>query len=308
MWFKNLSLYRFTQPFTLDPEALDARLARHAFRPVGGLEPSFTGWVPPLGHEGSQRVHAAGGFVMVCACREERIMPAAAVRQELESRAREIEAREGRRVRGRQRAEMKDQVIFEMLPRAFTRSALSFAYLDPRGGWLVVDAGSTRKAEEVTGLLRDSLGSLHVVPLTTATAPSLVMTGWLTTGDIPTGLSIEDECDLLDPGEERGTVRVRRQDLASDEIRAHLEAGKRVTRLALTFEDRLSFVLDEGLSVKRLRFLDVVQDTAREVEAETAAERFDADFSVMSLELARFLPRLVEAFGGEALVRDARAA
>jgi len=300
MWFKNLSLYRFTQPFTLGAEELDAHLARKVFRPVSELEPSFTGWVPPLGRDGAQLVHVTGGYVMVCARKEEKVMPSAAIKDAVEARARAIEEREGRRLRSKQRAELKDDVIFEMLPRAFTRSSASFAYLDAAGGWLVVDAGSNRKAEDIIGLLRDTLGSLPVMPLTVAQAPSVVMTGWLTTGDLPPDFQIEDECDLLDPGEDRGTVRVRKQDLSSDEIRGHLEAGKLVTRLALTFDAHLSFVLDQSLTLKRLKFLDVVQDAAREVDAETAAERFDADFAVMSLELARFLPRLAEAFGGEA--------
>jgi len=300
MWFKNLSLYRFTQPFTLRPEELDARLAEKVSRPVSDLEPSFTGWVAPLGRDGSQLVHVTGGYVMVCARKEEKIMPAAAVRDAVETRAREIEEREGRKLRSKQRAEIKDDIVFEMLPRAFTRSSTTFAYIDPAAGWLVVDAGSPRKAEEMTGLLRQTLGSLPVAPLSVAQAPGAVMTGWLTAGDLPPDFHVEDECDLLDPGEAGGTVRVRRQELSSDEIRGHLDAGMLVTRLALTFDDHLSFVLDQSLTVRRLKFLDVVQEAAREVDTETTAERFDADFAVMSLELARFLPRLVDAFGGEA--------
>jgi recombination associated protein RdgC len=300
MWFKNLSLYRFVQPFAWNAEALDARLAARAFRPVAELELSFTGWVSPLGGERPPGVHAAGGHLMFCARKEEKVMPAGAVRDAVDARVREIERRENRPVRGRRRGEIKDDVIFEMLPRAFTRSATTFAWVDPGEGWLVVDAASPRKAEELLNLLRETLDTLPVVPLTVATAPPAVMTGWLTTGEIPAGLQVEDECDLVDPGEDRGTVRVRRQDLGSDEIRTHLDAGKLVTQLSLTFEDRLSFVLDQRLTVKRLKFLDVIQEAAREVDAETAAERFDADFAVMSLELARFLPRLVEAFGGEA--------
>ena len=215
-------------------------------------------------------------------------------------RVREIEQREGRPVRGRRRAEIKDDVIFEMLPRAFTRSRVSHAWVDPGAGWLAVDAASPRKAEEMITFLRETLETLPVIPLAVASAPHAVMTGWLTSGEIPLDFHVEDECDLLDPGEDRGTVRARRQDLGSEEIRTHLDAGKVVTQLALTFEDRLSFVLDQRLTVKRLKFLDIVQEAAREVDAENAAERFDADFAVMSLELARFLPRLVEAFGGEA--------
>ena len=300
MWFKNLSLYRFLQPFAWTPEELDARLAARAFRPTTELEAQFTGWVPPLGEDRPPGVHAAGGYLAFCARTEEKVMPAAAVRDAVSARVREIEQREGRPVRGRRRAEIKDDVIFEMLPRAFTRSRVSHAWVDPGAGWLAVDAASPRKAEEMITFLRETLETLPVIPLAVASAPHTVMTGWLTSGEIPLDFDVVDECDLLDPGEDRGTVRARRQDLGSEEIRTHLDAGKVVTQLALTFEDRLSFVLDQRLTVKRLKFLDIVQEAAREVDAQSTAERFDADFAVMSLELARFLPRLVDAFGGEA--------
>lgn len=300
MWFKNLSLYRFLQPFAWTAEELDARLAARAFRPTADLEAQFTGWVSPLGEDRPPGVHAAGGYLAFCARKEEKVMPAGAVRDAVAARVREIEQRERRPVRGRRRAEIKDDVIFEMLPRAFTRSRVSHAWVDPGGGWLAVDAASPRKAEEMVTFLRETLETLPVIPLAVASAPHAVMTGWLTSGEIPLDFHVEDECDLLDPGEDRGTVRARRQDLGSEEMRTHLDAGKVVTQLALTFEDRLSFVLDQRLTIKRLKFLDIVQEAAREVDAQSTAERFDADFAVMSLELARFLPRLVHAFGGEA--------
>lgn len=300
MWFKNLSLYRFLQPFAWSTEELDARLAARTFRPTADLEAQFTGWVSPLGDDYPPGVHSAGGYIAFCARKEEKVMPAAAIRDAVAARVREIEQREGRPVRGRRRAEIKDDVIFEMLPRAFTRSRVIHAWVDPGGGWLAVDAASPRKAEEMVTFLRETLETLPVIPLAVANAPHAVMTGWLTSGEIPLDFRVEDECDLLDPGEDRGTVRARRQDLGSEEMRMHLDAGKVVTQLALTFEDRLSFVLDQRLTVKRLKFLDIVQEAAREVDAQSAAERFDADFAVMSLELARFLPRLVDAFGGEA--------
>ena len=298
MWFKNLCLYRFTSPIDLDPETLASRLGDSAFRPAGKLEPSSTGWAAPLDAPDSPLVHATNGYLMLCARREERILPAAAVREVLEARIAETEEKTGRRIRGKARADLKDEVVLEMLPRAFTRSHRTFAYIDPRGEWLVVDAASPKRAEQLTGLLRESLGSLPIAPVSVTSSPSDSMTAWLAAGDPPAGFAIEDECDLREPGSDGAIVRVRRHDLDTAEIRAHLDAGMRVTRLALGFDDRLSLVVDENLLVKRLRFRDVVQDEAAGVHADTDAERFDGDFAIMSLELTRLLPRLVEAFGG----------
>jgi recombination associated protein RdgC len=298
MWFKNLCVFRFTGSFELQPEDMVSRLADQAFRPVGRMEPSSTGWVPPLGIPESPLVHVANGYALLCARREERILPAAAVSEVLEARIDEIEEKTGRRVRGKARSDLREEVVLEMLPRAFTRSRRTFAYVDPREGWLVIDAPSAGRAEEVTGLLRESLGSLPVAPFSVTGSPTGIMTAWLASASPPEGFTMGDECDLGEPGDDGGVIRVRRHDLEAAEIRAHLEAGKRVTRLAIGFDERLSCLVDENLLIKRLKFLDLVQDEAAGVHADTDAERFDSDFAIMSLELARFLPRLAEAFGG----------
>ena len=298
MWFKNLQLFRFTAPFEHDPETLGALLGDRVFHPVARHEPYSTGWTPPLGEGSDQLVHAAGGYLMFCLRREERVLPAATVRETLDARIAEIETKTARKVRGKARTELKDEVIRDLLPRAFTRSRLTYAYVDSGAGWLVVDAASPTKAEEVTRVLRESIGSLPVRPVDVNDAPDAVMTGWLASGRLPDDFVLGEECDLAEPGEGGALVRLRRQDLGAGEIDAHLDAGKRVSRLALSFDDRLSFVVDDHLAIKRLRFLDVVQDEAASANAETAAERLDSDFAIMTLELARALPKLMDAFGG----------
>ena len=125
------------------------------------------------------------------------------------------------------------------------------------------------------------------------------MTEWLSTQQTPDDLTIEDECELRSPEEAGGIIRCKRHDLALPEIKNHLDTGKEVIKLAVNWADRLSFIVDEHLAVKRLRFLDLIQDQVTDIQADNDAERFDADFSIMSLELSNFLPRLVELFGGE---------
>ena len=298
MWFRNLSLYRFTKPFDLTPEELDEQLAARPSRPLGDLEPAFTGWTQPLGEEGAQLVHAVGNCIMVCARKEEKILPAAAVRELLEQRLAEMEEKEGRRPGAKARRELKENIIFEMMPRAFSKSRRQYAYIDRKHGWLVVDTASATRAEELISLLRECLGSFPVVPLATEEAPVDVMTQWLKAGSMPAGLEIGDECELRDLVEDGGIVRARREDLFSDEIQAHVQGGKRVMKLAMTWKERVSFVLDEHFILRRLRFEDAVLDEAGESQAESFAERFDADFALMSGELQRFLPALIDLFGG----------
>ena len=299
MWFKNLHLYRLTKPFDLSPEALHEQLAERTCRPCGSLEPSTYGWVPPLGRNSTLLTHAANGYIMVCSRKEEKVLPAAVIREWLDEKIAAIEEEQARTVRRKEKEEIRQEVLLDLLPKAFSKSHLTYAYIDPKGSWLVVDAASANKAEELVTLLRETLGSLPAIPLAVQNAPSSVLTRWLNGQAIPGDFVLEDQCELRDPNEEGGVIRCTKQDLTSEEIQSHLKAGKRVTRLAVQWHEHLNCILCEDLSIKRLRFLDLIQEAAAEIETDNEASRFDADFALMTLELSRFIPALIKAFGGE---------
>ncbi len=308
MWFRNLQLYRLTAPLRLSPEDLGERLSSHAFRPCGSLETASQGWVPPLGRHAETLVHAAAGRIMVCARTQERLLPAGVVKEIVDEKVADIEDAQGRKVGRKEREQIRDDVMLDLLPRAFTRSRLTWAYLAPKDGWLVVDASTPRRAQDLITLLRQSLDSLPAAPPAVRRAPASVMTQWLAGESMPEDFALADECELREPTEGGGIVRCRRQDLTGEEIQAHLEAGKQAVKLALIWDQRLSCLLGDDLSIRRLRFEDAVQEEAAATETEDAAARFDADFALMSLELARFIPRLLEVFGGEARDADGEAA
>jgi len=251
-WFKNLTVFRFTDPCTLDPDSLAVALSRSRFRACGSQELVTRGWVPPLGGEDGALAHAAGGFWLVCLQTEEKVLPAEVIGDALEARVREIEDREARKVRRKEKEILRDEVLLDLLPRAFTRRKRLYAYLDPRGGWLVVNGTPGKAVDDFTSLLRKAAGSLPIAPLRTASVPASVLTGWL--GGAPADWQVGDECELRDAGEEGGIVRCKGQDLGGDEIRTHLAAGKQVTRLAVEWQERLSCVLGDDHAVRRLRF------------------------------------------------------
>lgn len=300
MWFKNLQLYHLSKPFELSAEELHEQLLERASRECGTLEMSVLGWHPPLGRHGSQLTHGVGQCIMICIRKEEKVIPSSVVRDLLDEKVAFIEEQEGRKVRRREKEELKDELMTDLLPRAFIKSSLTYAYIDTQDHWLVVDATSPARAEELISLLRETLGSLPLKPLEVAVSPAAVMTSWLSGVVPPSDYQVQDECELRDPVEEGAIVRCRRQNLEGEEIHAHLEAGKQVVRLAVEWNERLAFVMADDLSVKRLKFLDVVQEEAAEAEAEDAATRFDVDFALMSLELRACIARLVETYGGQA--------
>lgn len=297
MWFKNLQLYRLPEKFSLSPEELHEKLMNHASKPCRGLDTHTLGWDKPLGREGHLLTHAVNGCIMVCARKEERVLPNAVVRDILDEKVAEIEDTESRTVRRKEKNELKDEIFTDLLPRAFTRSNRTYAYIDTEQDWMIVDSVSAIKAEEILSLMRDSLGSFEAKPFEVNQAPSAILTSWLN-AQTADQFDVQDECELRDLGEEGGIVRLRRHGLSGTEIEAHLKAGKIVVKLAVSWNDRIACVLCEDVSVKRLKLLDVIQEQAADIEADTVAERFDADFSLMSLEMRNFITHLVVVYGG----------
>lgn len=299
MWFKNLSIFRLTEDFTLSPAELEEKLEALAFRPCGGHEESTFGWTSPIGKSSPQLVHSSNGFMMICGKKEEKVLPSTVVNEMVQEKIQATEEEQGRKLSKKERATIKDELIFDLLPKAFTFSRKTYAYIDPQGHWLVVDAASPKKAEDLLSHLRKCLGSLPAVPPNTLEKPAITMTQWLVNNQTPADVTIEDECELRAPEEEGGIIRCKRHDLALPEIKNHLDTGKIAIKLAVSWADRLSFIVDEHLSIKRLRFLELIQDQVADVETADEIEQFDVDFSIMSSELANFLPRLLELFGGE---------
>ena len=300
MWFRNARVFRFTKPFEITAEALEEKLQADAFKPCGPQETSRQGWVSPMGKHSDLLVHSAGGYHLIALRKEEKLLPASVIKELVDEKAEMIEAEQHRKVRRKEKDELKEEVTLEMLPRAFSKNRRCYAYLAPADGVLVVDAGSSKQAEDLASTLRKSLGSLPVRPPAVEQAPAFTFTGWLNESiDLPVSIELGTECELKDTSEDGGVVRCKGLDLQGDEIRSHLDAGMQVTKLSVTWDDNLSFVLDEELGIRRLKFGDTLQEKLDDVDADDAAARFDAAFSLMTLELARLIPGLLEALGGE---------
>ncbi|MBA4741773.1 MAG: recombination-associated protein RdgC [Azoarcus sp.] len=297
MWFRNLQLYRLPAPWNISPEALEEQLARRRFQPCGSQDMEARGWASPCGDE--RLVHRVGDQWLIALGVEQRLLPASVVKQEAEERAEDIAAQQGFKPGRKQMRELREQITQEFLPRAFTRRRKVFAWIDPVRGWLAVDAASQKRAEDVLETLRDALDTLPLALVRTQRSPAAAMADWLAGGEAPSGFTIDQDCELRSVTEDKAAVRYVRHTLEGDEVRAHLEAGKLPTRLALTFDDRASFVLTDTLEIKRLDFLDVVKERIEDAGADDAQALFDAGFALMTGELARLLPALMDALGGE---------
>lgn len=295
MWFKNLQLFRLPADWAMEADTLAAQLGRQLFQSCGSMEMVSRGWLSPTGDE--RLVHAVGRQWLLAMAEERKLLPASVINQVTQERAQDLEEKQGYRLGRKQLKELREQVTDELLPRAFSHRRRIHVWIDPAHGWLAVDAASQARAEEVLELLNKCLDELPARRLQTERSPVAAMTDWLAGGEAPAGFTVDRDCELKSVTEEKSAVRYVRHPLDGDEIRDHLVAGKLPTRLAMTWNDRVSFVLTDKLELKRLDFLDLVKEEA--AQADSAAEEFDASFALMSGELAKLLPDLLDALGGE---------
>ena len=300
MWFKNLQLYRLAKdkPLT-DLAGFEQGLSGFVLAPCRSCDPQSLGWVAPT--PSGALIHSVNRQWLLALGVEKRLLPASVVKQFANDRAKLIEEAEGRRVGRKEMRDLREAITLELLPRAFVRRRTTFGWIDPINGWLVIDAGAQAKAEEFLEHLHKSVDQFPVKLLQVNQSPSSAMTGWVAEGEAPSHFTIDQDLELRSA--EKATVRYVKHTLEGEEIRHHIADGKVVTRLAMTWGDKISFVLNENLQIKRLGFLDILKEEG-ENQAENEDERFDIDFTLMTGELAHLLDDLIEALGGE-LIKDA---
>ncbi|UCJ14647.1 recombination-associated protein RdgC [Pseudomonas sp. MM211] len=300
MWFRNLLVYRLTQDVNFDTETLETALAAKPARPCASQELATYGFVAPFGKGAdAPLVHESQGFLLISARKEERILPGSVVKDAVKEKVDEIENEQMRKVYKKEREQIKDEIVQAFLPRAFIRKSATFAAIAPAQGLIIVNASSPKRAEDLLSTLREAIGSLPVRPLTVKIAPTATMTDWVKAQQAAADFHVLDECELRDTHEDGGIVRCKRQDLTGEEVQLHMSSGKQVTQLSLAWQDKLSFVLDDKLVAKRLKFEDLLQEQAEQDGGDDDLSQQDASFTLMMLTLIEFLPALFEALGGE---------
>ena len=310
--FKTASYFRLAPDFVLPPlEALEEALQALRFVPCGPTQPESDGWVPPRGNKSLVLVESVGGQVILKLCTERRPVPASAVKAAVEERIEKYKQETGNeRVGAKLKKEIREEVLVDLLPRAFTRRTTTLVWLDPVNKLLVVDSGSLSGADKVVTLLIEALSevpgarpSLLVKPVQTHETAVACMSHWLATREAPVSFTVDRDCELKTPDEQKSAVRYSRHTLEIDEVAQHIAAGKLPTQLAMTWNDRVSFVLSETAQVRKLKLLDVVTDGVQKGGKDD--DGFDADAAILTGELSALIPDLLEALGGE--VEDAAA-
>ena len=296
MWFKNLQIYRLPAPWAFTPEQLEAALAPQSFVPATSNELLRQGWDTPRPNGGL--VHVVNKQMLILLGTEKKLLPGSVINQVAKAKAAELEEAQGFAPGKKAMKELKERVADELLPRAFSIRSNVFTWIDPVNGWLVVDAASPAKADDVIKLLLKAVDRMPLESLRVQRSPVAVMTAWLETDEAPVGFTVDQDTELRATGESKAAVRYVKHALEADDIRRHIAAGKQCTRLAMTWNDKISFVLTESLAIKGIKPLDVIKEN--DTSTRNDEERFDNDMMLMTGELSKMMADIVEALGGEA--------
>jgi len=298
MFFKNLIAYKIVRELDTTPEKLNEQLEEFKTKELGSQQLSNIGWAKPMGKHGKMLTHVIEKDVLICIKENKKIIPSSVIKERLEEKVEEIELANDRRLKKAEKDVLKEEIISQLLPRAFVKSSLTYAWIDFDTGMFYVDAGGYNKAEQLISLLRKTLGSLPLVPVTLNDDINTVMTNWVKESQFPNNIEMEDEIELkaITDGLS-GVITCKKEDLTDEKIKAHLENDeKEVTKLSLSWNDSLSFVFSESGIIKRIKFSDVHSEEGQ--DAGDFASSFDADFGIMKGEFKKFIPELFLAFNG----------
>lgn len=294
--FKNLMVYRVGAGWHPTLDEIEESLAKGQFVPCGATEPLSLGWVPPRGEENGLLVEAVDGHYHLKLQIEQRVLPGSVVKERVDEIAEQIEEQTGRKPGKKALKDLKDQATLELLPLCFKKRGSVRVWIAPEQRLLMIDASSPARAEEVVSLLIKALDGLTLHLIQSAETPAACMAAWLMDGVPPEGFTIDRECELKAEDEQKSAVRYARHALDIDEVRQHLTAGKRPTRLAMSYKDRVSFMLTDTLAIKKISFLDLVFEGHDKPQKD---EQFDADAVIATAELIEMIPALIEGLGGE---------
>jgi recombination associated protein RdgC len=289
-----MMVYRIAPEWSVPLEQLEDALDKGRFAECGATQLQSMGWLPPRGTAHGPLAESVGGHWILKLMIEKKVVPGSVVKRALEQRVKAIEQETGRKPGKKQSKEIKEELMLDLLPQAFTKQETVLVWIDPKKLVLVTNAGSQAKSDVVTTALVEALPGLVLTLLQTTESASACMSAWLSDGEPPAGFSVDRECELKAPDESKATVRYARHQLDIEEVRSHIAAGKQPTRLAMTWDNRVSFMLTDAMQLKKVSFLDVVFEGQGHKD-----DAFDADAAIATGELSRLLPDLVDALGGE---------
>ncbi len=295
---KNAMVYRHNLGFSFDIEKLEEQMREFVYTPCGETDKQKFGWTPALGKNTENFVHIADQYALIVAKKEVKNVPSAVIRESLNEKVEAFEKAEGRPMRKKEKDALKDDLMIDLLPRAFSQYTYLSVFINTKSNLVVVDASSFKAAEDVLALLRKTIGSLPVIPAAPVKSIENTMTEWVKEGTVPSGFTLQHDIKLTSVVEDGGSAQFKKQEIGSDEIKACIEANKVVTSLKMDWQERIEFTLADSGTIKSLKFSDQLQDQNDDIPREEVLARLDADFCLAAGNVFEFLKSLYTELGG----------
>ncbi len=293
MWYKNAIIYLLPDGWQLEAGFAE-KLEQAAFTPCMGLDWFSEGFAPPTPFS-SDFVFTANSN-RVCLKHEEKVLPSATVRDLVNGKVAEIKEAEARNVWYEEKQQLKEQITDDLLPRALTQSRRTEAIFDTERGYLLVNEASDKRAEQMLIKLHEALGGLKVAMPYTRESPSSLMTEWLLSGAAEGGFELGFNVLMQGVGDVVPKVKISKKDLTHPEVIQHAKNGMKVVELELEWREQISFTLTQNFALKRIQFLDVLQEEAE--QGDDAASLMFASQIIMVEALGEMINELVNLLGG----------
>lgn len=287
MFFKTIQMFQLKDISNINYEVIEQALKKHPLRKIGSQD-KFTFGVLPLIRNSECWALISGDCMLLRFGKEEKYLPSAVIREELDTKIAEIEVVEGRKVGRKEKADIKEELTFSLRPKAFSNLSDVWLYIDKKAELLVLNTTNGVMTEQSFRQLQTMLGSFPMVPLQAQASPSMVMTDWLMKNDVPASLETGSLCDLQDSLEDRSSIKFKKLEPLSEDVTRHLEQGMSVKNIGLRWTGKMSFVLCDDLTIKSLKWDDTLKEQAFNDSDGGAQSSLEANFSLMSLTIRDF--------------------
>lgn len=281
MWFNSALIYQYELDETAD---LNASLHEEALKPCPPHARFIYGWMPVFAEDMVQEV---AGTSLFCMGKEERILPRGVINKMLDERILTIETQHGRTVKRSEKAQIAEDLEFELLPKSFCVQKRLFAILDSVSKRLIINASSNTQASQLTALLRKSVAGISIEPILHAENLAMRFAGWIQEPEtLPAGFELASDCVLFSLDDDKKRIHCKGYELPAEEVLNLLSQGMATAEISLIWKERIQFTITHDFTFKKLKSLEYLIDDFNEIrQIDEEGQQQDAALALLGGEL-----------------------
>ncbi|WP_115706992.1 recombination-associated protein RdgC [Legionella sainthelensi] len=291
MWFNNALIYQYQQDDTCD---LTVSLTENILKPCPPHARFVYGWLPLIADEMIQEI---AGSSLICLGKEERLLPRGVINKMLAERVQLLETQQGRMVKRAEKAQMAEDIEFELLPKSFCVQKRLLAILDSYSKRIIINTSSPNQAAQLTSFLRKSVAGISIEPLSHTENLALRFAEWIHSPEtLPQHFQLASDCLLFSLDDEKKRVHCKGYELPAEEILTLLSQGMATAEISLIWKERIQLTLTHDFTFKKLKSLEYLVDDFNEIkQLDEEYQQRDAALALLSGELRELINDLLAA-------------